>query len=105
MSGQLVELNFAITYSGTRFAVGFMPCSSLDSVIKTNEEALEHFKQRIMILSAYKAYLFTIFTIYKPYLSCYKRYRKAPMSLHCGGGGGGSGSPQGLFSYVKKILI
>lgn len=52
MSGQLVELNFAITYSGTRFAVGFMPCSSLDSVIKTNEEALEHFKQRIMILSA-----------------------------------------------------
>ena len=52
MSGQLVELNFAITYSGTRFAVGFMLCSSLDSVIKSNEEALEHFKQRIMILSA-----------------------------------------------------
>lgn len=30
----------AVTYSGTRFAIGFMPCSSLDSVIKTNEKAL-----------------------------------------------------------------
>ena len=47
-----MELKFAVTYSGTRFAGGFMPCSSLDSVIKTNEKALEHFKQRIMILSA-----------------------------------------------------
>lgn len=43
-----MELKFAVKYSGTRFAVGFMPCSSLDSVIKTNEKALERFKQRII---------------------------------------------------------
>lgn len=43
-----MELKFAIKYSGTRFAVGFMPCSSLDSVIKTNEKALGRFKQRII---------------------------------------------------------
>lgn len=41
-----MELKFAVKYSGTRFAVGFMPRSSLDSVIKTNEKALERFKQR-----------------------------------------------------------
>lgn len=46
MSRELVELKFAVKYSGTRFAVGFMPRSSLDSVIKTNEKALERFKQR-----------------------------------------------------------